>query len=87
MRMQERCKNMWEMWDVWERVKDMKTLEKYENASETWECGRDENTLKIYSLRKQPTFLWRYHWFPHQKTSEKRAQKFHTDDASLLRPE
>ena len=44
------------MGDVWERVKDMKTLEKYENASETWERGRDENTLKIYSLRKQPTF-------------------------------
>ena len=56
MRVQESFKNMWEMWDLWERVKDMKTLEKYENASETWERGRDENTLKIYSLRKQPTF-------------------------------
>ena len=56
MRMQERGKNMWEVWDVWERVKDMKTLVKYENASETWECARDENTLKMYSLRKQPTF-------------------------------
>ena len=23
----------------------------------------------------------RYHWFPREMTSEKRAQKFHTDDA------
>ena len=22
----------------------------------------------------------RYHWFPHEMTSEERAQKFHTDD-------
>ena len=36
----------------------------------------------VSSLRKQ----WRcYHWFPSQMTSEKRAQKFHTDDASLPR--
>ena len=33
------------------------------------------------SLRKQLT-----NWFPHQMTSEKWVQKFHTDDASLLRP-
>ena len=26
-----------------------------------------------------------YHWFPREMTSEKRAQKFHTDDASLPR--
>ena len=32
------------------------------------------------SLRNQLT-----DWFPHQMTSEKWAQKFHTDDASLLR--
>ena len=39
---------------------------------------------KSCSLRKQPTFAWRrYHWFPRQMPSEKRAQKFHTDDASL----
>ena len=31
--------------------------------------------------------IWRrYHWFPRQMTSEKRAQIFHTDDASLLYP-
>ena len=30
--------------------------------------------------------IWRrYHWFPRQMTSEKRAQIFHTDDASLPR--
>ena len=28
------------------------------------------------------SLIWRcYHWFPRQMTSEKRAQKFHTDDA------
>ena len=26
-----------------------------------------------------------YHWFPREMTSEKRTQKFHTDDASLHR--
>ena len=34
--------------------------------------------LASYSLRKQPTFRW----FPLEITSEKRAQKFPTDDAS-----
>ena len=30
--------------------------------------------------------IWRrYNWFPRQMTSEKRAQKSHTDEASLLR--
>ena len=40
-------------------------------------------------LQKQPektADIWRrYHWFPLQITSGKRAQKFHTDDASLPR--
>ena len=36
------------------------------------------------SLRKSRHFA-RYHWFPHDMTSEKRAQKFHTDDVSLPR--
>ena len=30
-------------------------------------------------------FWCRYYWFPCQMTSEKQAQKFHTDDASLPR--
>ena len=38
-----------------------------------------------FSLRKQADIWGRYHWFPRQMTSEKRAQKFHTDDVSLLR--
>ena len=37
--------------------------------------------LASYSLRKQPTFRW----FPLEITSEKPAQKFPTDDASLPR--
>ena len=36
-----------------------------------------------HSLRKQPTFRDATRWFPREMTSEKRAQKFHTDDASL----
>ena len=36
--------------------------------------------LPTNSLRKQPTFG------DHQMTSEKRVQKFHTDDRSLPRP-
>ena len=44
-----------------------------------------ETTLSYchHSLRKQPTFGDATHFFPRQMTSEKRAQKFHTDDASL----
>ena len=35
-------------------------------------------------LIKQPTFRnATHHWFPREMTSEKRAQKFHTNDASL----
>ena len=30
----------------------------------------------MWSLRKQPTFFQRHEWFPHDKTPEKRAQKF-----------
>ena len=80
MRVQESFKNMWEMWDLWERVKDIKTLEKYENASETWECGRDENTLKIYSLRKQPTFCDATTGFPTKRRlrNERRNSKLMT---------
>ena len=33
---------------------------------------------------EQTADIWRrYHWFPQKMTSEKRAQKFHTDNASL----
>ena len=33
----------------------------------------------LYTLRKH-----RYHWFSREMMSEERAQKFHTDDVSLL---
>ena len=44
---------------------------------------------KLHFKKCQPektADIWRrYHWFPRQMTSEKRAQKFHTDDSSLSR--
>ena len=50
---------------------------------------------RIFGLRRRPSSLtwpektadiWRrYHWFPRQMTYEKRAQKFHTDEALLRR--
>ena len=46
------------------------------------------NVKFIYILTKpgKTADIWRrYHWFPRQMTSEKRAQKFHSDDASLRR--
>ena len=39
----------------------------------------------IKSVPGKPSPLRRYHWFSRKMTSEKRAQKFHTDDASLPR--
>ena len=39
----------------------------------------------IKSVPGKPSLLRRCHWFSRQMTSEKRAQKFHTDDASLPR--
>ena len=41
--------------------------------------------LVLFSLRKQATFRDATDWFPRQMTSEKRAQKFRTDEASLPR--
>ena len=35
------------------------------------------------TLATQANIRRRYHWFPLQMTSQKRAQKFHTGDASL----
>ena len=34
---------------------------------------------------KTADILRRHHWFPPEMKSEKRAQKFHTDDVSLPR--
>ena len=37
------------------------------------------------SPEKTADILRRQHWFPREMMSEKQAQKFHTDDASLAR--
>ena len=56
--------------------------------------GNENQMLSLASRNRKPwplqpektADIWlRYHWFPRQMTSEKRAQKFHTDDASLPR--
>ena len=39
----------------------------------------------IKSVPGKPSLLRRYRWFSRKMTSEKRVQKFHTDDASLAR--
>ena len=39
----------------------------------------------IKSVPGKSSLLRRYHWFSRKMTSEKRVQKFHTDDASLAR--
>ena len=46
-----------------------------------------KKSRKIASLQPEKIAdIWRrYHWFPRQMKSEKRAQEFHTDDASLTR--
>ena len=42
-----------------------------------------ELSLDDCNTQEQPTFGDPNDWFPRQMTSEKRAQKFHTDDVSL----
>jgi len=41
--------------------------------------------IKRYFLLLARENRQNYHWFPRQMPFEKRAQKFHTDDASLPR--
>ena len=44
------------------------------------------NKYTPMKVARETADIWRrYHWFSRQMTSEKRAQKFHTDDASLSR--
>ena len=41
--------------------------------------------MDLRNLPEKTADIWRcYHWFSREKASEKHAQKFHTDDASLL---
>ena len=44
-----------------------------------------KNLCSVFCNSKE--FFWyvSHHWFPREMTSEKRTQKFHTDDASLPR--
>ena len=59
----------------------------------SWSRGERQVTVKRAKTRlarglwpeKTADILPRHNWFPRQMTSEKRAQKFHTDDASLPR--
>ena len=46
---------------------------------------QQQQQLRKYYLEKTADIWRRYHWFPREMTSEKPAQKFHTDDASLPR--
>ena len=48
-----------------------------------WSSGVVPKIL-LLSQEKTADTSWRHHWFPRESTSEKRVQKFHTDDATLL---
>ena len=42
----------------------------------------ERHKTQVISYPEKTADIWRrYHWFSRQMTSEKRAQKFHTDDA------
>ena len=41
--------------------------------------------LSVCNLRRQSKILRCHHWLSHEMTSEKQAQKFHTDDVTLPR--
>ena len=44
----------------------------------------ERHKTQVISYPEKTADIWRrYHWFSRQMTSEKRAQKFDTDDASL----
>ena len=53
--------------------------------------SRQKANANLYYVTKFPLYLsvtvlsWCHHWFPREKVSEKRAQKFHSDDSSLPR--
>ena len=53
--------------------------------------SRQTAKANLYYVTKFPLYLsvtvlsWCHHWFPREKVSEKRAQKFHSDDSSLPR--
>ena len=51
---------------------------------EVWEHVKSKLSLAAQP-KKTADISQRHHWFPLEMTSEKRPQKFHIDDASLLR--
>ena len=54
--------------------------------SPTWDKLRCSRPTYSSNKREKTADIWRrYHWFSRQMSSEKRAQKFHTDAASLRR--
>ena len=62
----------------------------HEADVERW--GRSGKITPVHALlffraftEKTADISRRHHWFPRERTSEKRAQKFHTDDAILTR--
>ena len=61
------------------------TLPRHKEISHivAWQNSRHLSHICVYWTYVD---IWRrYQWFPRQMTSKKRAQKFHTDDASLPR--
>ena len=48
----------------------------------TDECGDQESPVVLCSSLRKTAYISRcLHWFPHEMSSEERAQKFHSVDA------
>ena len=74
----------------WRLLKSRYTAGYAEQGVRRWyacELNQSFNFVFCINLRKQPTFesSRRQGWLPGEMTSEKRLQKFHTDDVSLPR--
>ena len=54
-------------------------------CTKTFATLRNEYNQSTADPEKKVDITRRHHWFPREMISEKRTQKFHTDDASLLR--
>ena len=63
----------------------MSTIYKQIHGSMTKRMQSIFSVCTLFNLRKQATLRDATTGFPREMTSEKRAQKFHTDDASLHR--
>ena len=71
---------LWISWQFFCIAKEgfsaLKKKKQFEGTLWVWYLNEPEKTADIWR---------RNHWFPCQMKSEKRAQKFHTDDVSLPR--